>query len=225
MDLAKQYDDFAADFSRVHDVGENSNRDNRQKFYSVLNFIKPGMKLLDLACGDGLDLVYYKSLGAEVYGLDASAELIKIAKERLPADDIVVGLFDQTHYADASFDVILSKYAIQTSADMASVFKEIARIIKPGGILVYLVTHPFRQYFEKKNSTADYFQQEVVEASILNNSIIVREPSHTFNEYFTAEFLNDFDIQLFQEQWDASAEQIDGKKYPGYFIVKAQKRI
>ena len=59
MDLSKQYNNFAQRFSEVHDVGENSNRDNRKVFYSKLDFIKPGMKLLDLACGDGLDLVYY----------------------------------------------------------------------------------------------------------------------------------------------------------------------
>lgn len=80
MDLSKQYDNFAKRFSEVHDVGDNSNRDNRKVFYSKLSFIKPGMKLLDLACGDGLDLVYYKELGAEVYGLDASEELVKTAK-------------------------------------------------------------------------------------------------------------------------------------------------
>lgn len=225
MDLSKQYNEFAGKFSNAHDVGENSNRDNRKVFYELLDFVKPGIKLLDLACGDGLDLVYYKSLGAEVHGLDASEELIKIAKERLPEEDLQVGLFEKTPFENGAFDVVLSKYAIQTSADMNPIFKEIHRILKPGGNVMYLVTHPFRQYFEKKDSKGNYFEQKVVDSHILNNSITVKEPSHTLNEYLNAEFLNNFDITFYQEYWDAAAEQIDGKRYPGYFILKAIKRI
>lgn len=224
MNLSKQYDEFANKFSDIHNIGENSNHDNRKNFYDQLDFVKPGVKLLDLACGDGLDLVYYKKLGAEIYGLDASEELIKIAKERLPKEDLRVGLFEQIPFDDEYFDIVLSKYAIQTSADINPILKEIYRVLKPGGIVMYLVTHPFRQYFEKKDIKADYFDQKVVDCNILNNSIMVKEPSHTLNEYLNPEFLSKFDIIFYQEYWDAAAEQIDGKKYPGFFILKAKKR-
>lgn len=224
MDLSKQYNKIAKEFSGIHDIGENSNRENRKIFYSHLNFIKPGIKLLDLACGDGLDLVYYKSLEAEVYGLDASEELVAIAKEKLPNVDIRVGLFENLPFESDFFDVVLSKYAIQTSPDLNPIFSEITRTLKSGGILMYLVTHPFRHYFEKKDMNADYFEQKVVKPRILNNSITVREPTHTMNEYLSGDFLKNFDVQFFQEYWDAAAEQIDGRKYPGYFILKAKKR-
>jgi ubiquinone/menaquinone biosynthesis C-methylase UbiE len=224
MDLSKQYDQFAEDFSRIHDAGENSNRDNRKVFYDQLDFIKPGVKLLDLACGDGLDLVYYRKLGAEVYGLDASEKLIDIAKQRLPDADIRIGTFEKLPYEDNYFDVILSKYAIQTSENLNPVFQEIYRVLKPGGILMYLVTHPFRQFLEKKEGKTDYFEQKIVQSRILNDAIVVEEPSHTLNEYLTSEFLKNFDIRFYGEFWDAAAEQIEGKKYPGYFILKAIKR-
>ena len=125
MDLSNQYNKIAKEFSRVHDIGENSNRENRKVFYSNLDFIKPGIKLLDLACGDGLDLAYYKSLGAEIYGLDASEEFVAIAKEKLPKSDIRVGLFKNLPFENNFFDVVLSKYAIQTSHDLNPVFSEI----------------------------------------------------------------------------------------------------
>src|SRR3989338_1324163 len=224
MDLSNQYNKIAKEFSRVHDIGENSNRENRKVFYSNLDFIKPGIKLLDLACGDGLDLGYYKSLGAEIYGLDASEEFVAIAKEKLPKSDIRVGLFKNLPFENNFFDVVLSKYAIQTSHDLNPVFSEIHRVLKSGGIMMYLVTHPFRQYFEKRDVKADYFEQKVVEPRILNNSIIVQEPTHTMNEYLNEFLFKNFDIQFFQEYWDTAAEQIDGRKYPGYFILKAKKR-
>lgn len=224
MDLSKQYNDFAKRFSEIHDFGENSNRDNRKVFYSKLGFIRPGMKVLDLACGDGLDLAYYKELGAEVYGLDASEELVKIARERLPGADIRVGLFESNPFEDNFFDIVLSKYAIQTSADMKPVFLEINRVLKTGGTLIYLVTHPLRQYMEKKDPTTDYFEQKIVDCHILNDTIVVQEPTHTLNEYLNPDFLTNFDVQEFEEYWDAAAEQIDGRKYPGYFILRAIKR-
>ncbi len=224
MDLSKQYNNLAKTFSEVQDQGENSNRDNRQKFYDQINFIKSGTKLLDLGCGDGLDLVYYKSLGAEAFGIDASKELINIAQQRLPESDIRVAVFEKIPHKDGYFDVVLSKYAIQTSAKLKPIFREILRVLKPGGVLMYLVTHPFRQYFEKKDSRADYFERKIVDSLILNNQILVKEPSHTMNDYLDEFLFDNFDVQLYREYWDASAEQIDGKKYPGYFILKAKKR-
>lgn len=226
MNLSKQYNKFAKKFSDVHDVGENSNRDNRKIFYDHLGFIKPGMKLLDLGCGDGLDLVHYKKLGVEIYGLDASEELLEIAKrERLLGENIKLGFFEKIPFQDNFFDVVLSKYAIMTSRDMDPIFKEIFRILKPGGTMMYLVTHPFRQYLEKRDNQADYFEQKIVDSNILNNTITVKEPSHTLNEYLNKRFFENFDVQFYKEYWDQAAEQIDGKKYPGYFILIAKKRV
>jgi ubiquinone/menaquinone biosynthesis C-methylase UbiE len=224
MDLSKQYNNFTQKFSDVHDEGGNSNRDNRRVFYEHLDFVKPGMKLLDLACGDGLDLEYYKTLGAEVFGLDASDDLVKIANQKNPGTDIVVGLFEKIPFEDGYFDIVLSKYAIQTSENMNPVFSEIHRVLKPGGTMMYLVTHPFRQFFEKREEKGDYFEQKIVDCNILNNSIEIKEPSHTLNEYMNDFLFKNFDVQFFQEYWDPAAEQIDGKKYPGYFILKAKKR-
>jgi len=223
-DLAKQYDNFAQAFSDVHDIGENTNRDNRKIFYEQIDFIKPGLKLLDLGCGDGLDLLHYKELGAEVYGLDASEVLINIAKKRLPENAIQVGFFEKLPYENDFFDIVLSKYAIQTSKNMQPCFDEIYRVLKPGGTMMYLVTHPFRQFFEKKDSKTDYFDQKIVATQILNNAIVVKEPTHTLNEYLNESLFKRFDVQFYGEYWDATAEQIDEKKYPGFFILKAIKR-
>jgi hypothetical protein len=43
--IAKQYDNIALEFARSHDIGENSNRFNREVFYKYIDFLKPGMKL------------------------------------------------------------------------------------------------------------------------------------------------------------------------------------
>lgn len=222
MNLSTQYDEFANEFSNVHDEDENSNRDNRMNFYRSLDFLKPGGTLLDLACGDGVDLLYYQSLGVKVAGLDASAEMVKLAHARLPDVDIRVSNFEKLPYPDASFDYVLCKYSIQTVLGLSTVFAEVARVLKPGGVFAYLATHPMRQYFEKKNPRADYFVQTVVESHILNDAIVVREPTHTFEEYLSDDFLKKFELVSFKEYHDPAAEPVEGRIYPGYFIVIAK---
>jgi len=224
MDLAKQYDNFSDDFSTNQDIGENSNRMNRELFWAGLEFVKPGMKLLDLACGDGLDLAHYQELGADIYGLDASEELLKIAATRVPKENLKVGLFEDLPFDNEFFDVVLSKYALQTSKDIQPAFAEIHRVLKSGGIMMYLVTHPFRQYFERREISGDYFEQIIVDSHILNDTVTVQEPTHTIAEYLNSFLFEKFDVQMYDERWDPAAECIDGRKYPGFFILKAKKR-
>ncbi len=222
--LATQYDAIAAAFSAVHNEGGNSNRDNRAVFYTHLSGIKPSTQLLDVACGDGLDLVHYVRLGATVMGIDASAELLAIARTRLPGVELYCGDFSSIPFADESFDMVVSKYALQTAPDMRRVFEEMHRVLKPGGTLCFLVTHPLRQYLERKDTACDYFAQTIVDSVILNATVVVKEPTHTLNEYLNPWFLTRFDVRVCEEHWDAAAEQIGGGKYPGYLIVKAVKR-
>lgn len=113
---------------------------------------------------------------------------MNMAKAKLPKVDIRIGVFEDLPYTDNYFDIVLSKYAIQTSPNLELVFKEIHRVLKSGGILMYLVTHPFRQFFEKKDGHADYFEQKIVESCILNNAVIVKEPTHSLDEYFSQTF-------------------------------------
>jgi ubiquinone/menaquinone biosynthesis C-methylase UbiE len=224
--ISKQYNDFAHIFSANHGIGENSNNKNRLHFYSMLERLplKPHACVLDLACGDGFDAKHYTDVGFETVGIDASKEMIRIAKENHPTIDFRVSLAEDLPYSDECFDAVFSKYAIMTSKDMGKIFNEVNRVLKKDGYFAYLVTHPFRQYFEKKDQEADYFHQEIVTSNILNNSVSVKEPSHTLNEFFSQEFLSTFDLIAFEEDFDPAAERIEGRTYPGYFIVIAKKR-
>src|SRR5262245_26392056 len=50
-----------------------------------------GTRVLDLGCGAGTALMYARSLGAEVAGLDAAEPLIEVARRRLPGARLEVG--------------------------------------------------------------------------------------------------------------------------------------
>lgn len=226
MDLSKQYNNFADDFSRLAN-GEDyatTNKYSKEVFYKHVGFIKPEMKLLDLACGDGTDMLHYQNLGAKVFGLDSSEEMLEIARKKLPGTEFKLGVFENLPFEDGTFDVVLSKYAIQTSENLQPIFSEIHRVLKSGGTMMYLAVHPFRQYFERKENNGNYFEQKIVDSHVFQNQITFKEPTHTLGEYLNNFLFENFDVKMFDEHWEPCAEQIDGKKYPGFFIVKAIKR-
>jgi len=222
MRIDKQYNQFAKDFSDSVNLPLIS----RNIFYKTLGTDLEGKSLLDIACGDGVDLVYYKNLGAKVSGVDASEELIGIAKSKLPENDIRVGLLESLPYENDSFDIVLSKYAIQTSENIEESLNEISRVAKSGALIIYLVTHPIRQFLEKKSKFRDYYKQEKVGSVLFKGDIVVEEPSHTFSEYFNKNFLRNIKLISVIEGSDfsdTSAQQVSGDYYPTFMICKLIK--
>ena len=217
----KQYDSFAGDFK---DVDEQFPDVTRPFIYKMIdNSLFLGSKLLDLGCGYGRDLVYFQGLGCEVYGVDISSEMIKLAKERAPKAFLSIGSFEKLPYPDNHFDFVFSRYAIQHSHKTEEVFREIHRILKKNGVLVFLVTHPIRHYFEKK--VKDYWAVEDISSVILNGKLTVEEPSHIFSEYFSPFLLSHFNLEEFHEKHDPAAKNFEGfGRYPRILLMRYKKK-
>jgi len=221
--LATQYDLCAESFV---ESTSTFNEISRFAYYARLPTNLQYAKVLDVACGDGFDLAYLKQRGIQGFGIDASSKMTSLARSRSQSPIICQSLMESLPFKDDSFDIVMSKYAIQTSSDAPKVLSEMARVTKPGGILMYLAVHPLRQFLEKKKHPKDYFKQEVVDSILFNGKVTVEEPTHTMNEYLNPDFLKTFEILDFVESHDhPSAEQIDGDTYPCFFIIKARKRF
>ncbi len=222
MNLTKQYNGFAKDYSRII---RNKTKYDRRIYYKHLNFPLAGKKILDAGCGDGTELSYCIKHKAKAFGIDSSKAMIDLAKRNVPLAKSVVGSFSHLPFSDHFFDAVISKHALQTSANVEPIFKEFYRVLKPKGFLLYLSVHPLRQFMEKKKKQKDYFYKEKVESVLFGGLLKVTEPTHTFNEYLSPWFLKNFDITEFEECFDPyAAEKVDGDSYPGFFIIKAQKR-
>ena len=99
-----------------------------------------GLRILDVGCGGGLLTEPLKRLGANVTGLDASAEAIKAAKDHAS----VVGLDIDYRVGDLStipneldqFDVVIASEVIEHVPDPQSFIEEIHKLISPGGKLI-----------------------------------------------------------------------------------------
>ncbi len=210
-------------FYKLH---EEIGQFNITEYYKYIPANLMGKKLLDIGCGEGNDLNYFKGLGAEIYGIDINTIAVKIAQERFSLDEhnIKANNASTIHFPDSTFDIVTSNYVLQSIEEIAPVFKEINRVLKPGGEFVFLATHPMRQYFEKKNPNSNYFKQEIVDSVILNNTVVVQEPTHTMNDYLSDYFLRNFSVEKYIELQDPTAEKVESREYPGFFIVKAIKK-
>lgn len=114
---------------------------------------------------------------------------------------------------------------MQTSAEIAPIYDEAARLLKKGGHFAFLVTHPIRQFIEKKKTGKDYFKKEIVESVIFAGAITVYEPTHTLREYLGKDFTKHFSLIALEEGPEfPAAEKIGGDNYPTYLIIVAQKK-
>jgi arsenite methyltransferase len=105
--------------------------------------LKQGQTVLDLGSGAGLDCFFAaKKVGAagHVIGVDMTPEMIERAQssaKRLNLTNVEFrqGYLEELPVEDDSVDVIISNCVINLAPDKAKVFKEAARVLKPGGKL------------------------------------------------------------------------------------------
>ncbi len=101
-----------------------------------------GRRVLDAGCGHGRYLRAFAALGADVVGVDAG-ESIEVAARQAehPRIDVVQGSVLALPFRDASFDLAFSDGVIHHTPDPARAYRELARVVKPGGA-VYVWVYP-----------------------------------------------------------------------------------
>jgi malonyl-CoA O-methyltransferase len=108
--------------------------------------LKPAV-ILDLGCGTGAitTLLFKKYRRAHIIGFDLASALVVAARKRAPwlrSLHGVVGEPESLPLASASCDLIFSNLLLQWSADLAPVFTEFRRVLKPGGVLLFSTLGP-----------------------------------------------------------------------------------
>jgi SAM-dependent methyltransferase len=109
--------------------------------------LKPGEVVVDLGCGGGLDVfLAAQKVGpaGRAIGIDMTPDMIDRAKRAAAGGegraaitnvDFHLATIDRLPLGDESVDCVLSNCVINLASDKPAVFREIARILKPGGRL------------------------------------------------------------------------------------------
>jgi 2-polyprenyl-3-methyl-5-hydroxy-6-metoxy-1,4-benzoquinol methylase len=128
------------------DIGQNSwlTADEQDRFVEWLG-LSPGKMLLDVACGAGGPVLRIAAAtGCSVVGIDVHEDAVKtassLAAERGLADRAEFRVADangRLPFSDASFDTITCIDAINHFPDRPRVIAEWARLLKPGGKVLF----------------------------------------------------------------------------------------
>lgn len=152
-------------------------------------------RVLEVGCGSGANLWMLAKEGFDVYGIDASEEGIKLAKEHLNHKwgvdaKLQVGLFDDLPYEDNFFDIVIDVVSMQhmdLSTSRKSL-KEVNRVLKSEGLFYsYRLSDHSVMYFNNGSNKLDCATIEniVLEGQPLRNNGIISfwSPNLVLHEY------------------------------------------
>lgn len=95
-----------------------------------------GAKVLDVGCGLGDFSQRLADLGGEVTACDLGAGLVERTRRRVGCEAVVADVLDLTKtFAAGSFDIVLSSECIEHTPDPSRGVEQMARLVKPGGLL------------------------------------------------------------------------------------------
>jgi ubiquinone/menaquinone biosynthesis C-methylase UbiE len=103
-----------------------------------------GLDVLDVGCGQGIDLAQLAMAGARAVGIDLTPRHVELAREHLAAlgleAQVERGDAESLSFADESFDRVLSNGVLHHTPAIKAALREILRVLRPGGearIIVY----------------------------------------------------------------------------------------
>jgi len=102
-----------------------------------------GGRILEVGVGTGISLPYYSD-DSRIFGIDISEEMLSKARRRVVdmhlhnVERLAVMDAERLDLPDASFDVVVAQYVVNTVPHPEAALDEFARVLKPGGEIVIL---------------------------------------------------------------------------------------
>jgi SAM-dependent methyltransferase len=106
-----------------------------QTIGSLLDAVEsgPGLKALDLCCGQGNVSAALLDRGCEVVGIDFSRAMLAFARQRAPTATFIEANAQDLPFRDAEFDIVVSNLGICHVPDQPRALAQARRVLRPGG--------------------------------------------------------------------------------------------
>lgn len=132
---ATAFDNLASQYDRLWTRTTVGRLQREAVWRGIASLFRPGQTVLDLGCGTGEDAVRLIDAGVRVHAIDASSEMVRIARDR--GVDAEVLPIENCGQLDGCFDAVLSNFgALNCVADLGSLREPLSRMVRPGGYLV-----------------------------------------------------------------------------------------
>lgn len=160
MNTKKLYDSNATKWARNEPVSL-SDFTGRPAVFDICQPIT-GMKILDLGCGEGY---FSRTLLAQnpssIIGIDISEEMINsaIAQNKDERASFRTTKDTNLEFENEQFDLVVAVFVYNYFFldEMINSYREVFRVLKPGGRFVFSVPHPFFPFISKKDSNTFHF--------------------------------------------------------------------
>lgn len=128
--IKEKYNHTAKDWNKVWAKSNNYN----SRIIKFINNPNPDLKFLSVGIGKGdfESKLKYKN----IYGIDISAEMIKICKKNNHKFKLIVRDAEKLPYKDNSFDIVFERNYLRNFVNPTKAFKEMYRVLKKGGQLI-----------------------------------------------------------------------------------------
>lgn len=219
------YEQYGSEYVKNQREFYSGTKDTGREFFR--NSLAPNIDQLtvaDVGCGAGDDALLYKKMGAaHVIGIEPSRVMLDEAKKSVEKSGLVVelrqGKWDQIPLPNESVDVITARYSFHVVPDLDRSYREVARVLKRGGLLLISVPHPLHDAKAVKNQGLK--PGERMKIPLFHGKFTVDIPPHTMDEY-----LSDTCRQLFvtEEQREYSMHEDTKEKEPSGLLLKLRKK-
>ncbi|WNL44365.1 class I SAM-dependent methyltransferase [Dyella sp. BiH032] len=150
LDTQRAFDSVAADYDGPRGNNELIQRMRLTLWETVQRLFPAGSQLMDLGCGTGLDAAEFARRGFRVLATDWSPRMVERTRERAAAGGLE-SMLDARHLGvqelakldasfDGAFDGMYSNFGpLNCALDLPAVAAQCARLVRPGGMLVFSV--------------------------------------------------------------------------------------
>src|SRR5262249_33321929 len=159
------YDEMAESYAASSGVNPMSAHYERPGTIALLGDVT-GAHVLEAGCGPGILTEWLVAHGAGVVAFDASAEMVRLARERngstarIELADLAQPL---TFAPDATFDIVVASLVLHYVEDWTAALREFNRVLNPAGKVVLSTHHPTKDW--RAHSPDDYFR--VMEVNVV----------------------------------------------------------
>ncbi|HIC89830.1 MAG TPA: SAM-dependent methyltransferase [Anaerolineae bacterium] len=107
-------------------------------------------RVIEIGCGGGQNSIALSKWGATCVGVDPSEAQLAYAHRLATQEGVGVRFVqgvaeDLGDFPDETFDIVLSSYAFDYVTDLEQAYQEVWRVLKPGGLFVFCLSHPWFQ--------------------------------------------------------------------------------
>ena len=194
MSIEKAYNSWA----KQYDSNENKTRD-----LDAIATIKTLSKyqfenVIELGCGSGKNTIWLAKKARKIIGLDFSAEMLAIAKQKVKSDRVEFkkgDLNQDWEVENAYADLITSSLTLEHIQDLNPIFSKASQKIRKDGVFFISELHPFKQYLGSK---ARYETEQGTEE--------LTTFTHHISDYIENAMLHGFELLEIKEWFDKEPE-------------------